>query len=236
MSLRWGRESAQVGCGPHAGRAARIPVTELSDRWVAVAGSWGASAAAVDRAGSALVTRYAEPHRRYHTVAHLRAVLAHLSVDLAADPVSVSLAAWYHDAVYDPRAAAGVNEAASAEFAVTELAPLGAPGETLGEVARLIALTAHHRAVAGDPDGAVLCDADLAILGADDDGYARYREAVREEFGWLSDDGWRAGRSAVLRRLVDRPWIYATDRGRERWERAARANLGAELAGLLAQS
>jgi len=165
-------------------------VTGLAGRWAAAAGRWGASPDELERTGAALVARYAEPHRRYHTVAHLRAVLGHLFVDLADDPVGVSLAAWYHDAVYD------------------------APD---------------------DRDGAVVCDADLAILGSGGEAYARYCAAVREEFGWLTADEWRAGRSAVLARLLDRPRLYATARGRARWERRARANLAGERARLLAQ-
>jgi predicted metal-dependent HD superfamily phosphohydrolase len=210
-------------------------VTGLSERWAAVAGGWGAPPADVERTGASLVERYAEPHRRYHTVTHLRAVLEHLFVDLAADPVSASLAVWYHDAVYDPRADAGVNEAASAELAVAELVRLGAPEATSAAVARLIGLTVAHRAAPDDRDGAVVCDADLAILGASGDVYSRYCAAVREEFGWLSAAEWRAGRSAVLGRLLDRQWLYATPRGRARWERQARANLAGERARLLAQ-
>ena len=211
-------------------------MSELSDGWAAVAGGWGAPPGEVERTGKSLVARYAEPHRRYHTVAHLRAVLGHLFLDLAGDPPTVSLAAWYHDAVYDPRAAVGVNEAASAGLAVAELALLGEPSATLTGVVRLIGLTVDHLVPPDDSDGSVLCDADLAILGAEADVYARYCGAVREEFGWLSADEWRAGRSAVLRRLLDRPWLYGTARGRERWERRARANLAAERARLLAQS
>ena len=210
-------------------------MTGLAGRWAAAAGRWGASPDELERTGAALVARYAEPHRRYHTVAHLRAVLGHLFVDLADDPVGVSLAAWYHDAVYDPRAATGVNEAASAELAVGELARLGAPGATQAAVARLIELTVDHRAAPDDRDGAVVCDADLAILGSGGEAYARYCAAVREEFGWLTADEWRAGRSAVLARLLARPRLYATARGRARWERRARANLAGERARLLAQ-
>jgi predicted metal-dependent HD superfamily phosphohydrolase len=209
---------------------------ELAARWAAVAAGWDAPPVAVERVGAALVDRYREAHRRYHTVDHLRAVLDDLFVDLAEDPTAVSLAVWFHDAVYDPRAEPGANEAASAELAATDLAGLGAPPEVQDAVGRLVRLTAEHRTRPDDPDGAVLCDADLAILAAPGATYGGYVDAVRSEYGWLSDGEWRAGRSRVLGGLLERPWLYATARGRERWERAARANVGAELARLLAQT
>ena len=61
---------------------------------------------AITAAGADVEARWAEPHRRYHTTAHLHAVLSNVDT-LAAqadDPDLVRLAAWFHDAVYDPRA------------------------------------------------------------------------------------------------------------------------------------
>lgn len=51
-----------------------------------------------------LLTRWQEPQRHYHTLAHLTAVLDHVDVleECAADPDVVRLAAWFHDAVYLP--------------------------------------------------------------------------------------------------------------------------------------
>ena len=53
---------------------------------------------------AALVAAWSEPHRRYHDLAHLAAVLGLVGTlaDSAADPDAVRLAAWYHDVVYDP--------------------------------------------------------------------------------------------------------------------------------------
>ncbi|MGH3379956.1 MAG: HD domain-containing protein, partial [Actinoallomurus sp.] len=60
--------------------------------------------------GADLLRRYAEPHRRYHTTTHLAEVLDHVGelAGEAADADAVRLAAWFHDAVYDP--ARGDNE------------------------------------------------------------------------------------------------------------------------------
>ena len=52
---------------------------------------------------AALVGAWSEPHRRYHDLAHLAAVLGLVSgLPGADDPDAVRLAAWYHDIAYDP--------------------------------------------------------------------------------------------------------------------------------------
>jgi len=107
-----------------------------------------------------LLDRWREPHRYYHTLAHLAAMLA----IVRSWPV-VELAVWFHDAVYDPRATD--NEEASAELAERSLSAVGAAPATVAEVARLVRLTATHDSAPGDGAGALLCDADLSILAAD---------------------------------------------------------------------
>lgn len=183
-----------------------------------------------EEAGADLVRRYAEPHRRYHTVDHLSEVLDHVG-ELAAeadDAEAVLLAAWFHDAVYDPSGGDG-NEERSAELAERVLTQAGRPAETVAEVARLVRLTATHDPAEGDRNGAVLCDADLAVLAADPGRYAAYAAAVREEYAAVPDEAFRRGRADVLRRLLGLPALFHTRRGRERWEEAARHNLAAEL-------
>jgi predicted metal-dependent HD superfamily phosphohydrolase len=171
--------------------------------------------------GAGLLRRYDEPHRRYHNVQHLAEVLDHLDELDAAD--AVRLAAWFHDAVYDPSRAD--NEERSAVLAEESLA--GHPA--VAEVARLVRLTATHDPAGDDRDGAALCDADLAILGADPERYAAYAAAVREEYAAVPDEAFRAGRADVLRRLLSRPSLFRTAPARRRWEAAARHNMETEL-------
>jgi len=201
---------------------------DLEERWRALLAPF-APTAAVAAAGRDLLARYDEPHRRYHTRAHLAAVVGALFLDLARDPGSVELAAFFHDAVYDPRAPAGSNERESAALAAASLVPLGVPPPMVEEVERLVLTTVEHRAAPGDANAAVLNDADLAVLGAPPAAYAAYVAAVRAEYGWLDDDGWRAGRAQVIAGLLDRARLFGTERGSARWEAAARANLAAEL-------
>jgi predicted metal-dependent HD superfamily phosphohydrolase len=179
--------------------------------------------------GADLLGRYGEPHRRYHTTEHLAAVLGHVD-ELAAeagDAEAVRLAAWFHDAVYDP--SRGDNEERSAVLAERMLADTDLPAETVAEVARLVRLTTTHDPRDDDRNGAVLCDADLAILAAPPDRYAAYAASVREEYAAVPDDAFRAGRAEVLRSLLELPALFRTAPARERWEAAARHNLQTEL-------
>ena len=86
--------------------------------------------------GEELVGRYAEPHRRYHTLAHLEAVLDLVDefAGEADDPDLVRLAAWFHDAVYDPQR--DDNEERSAVLAERMLADTSLEPARAQEVAR----------------------------------------------------------------------------------------------------
>lgn len=201
----------------------------MIDDWAALAGGSPASLAT----GAELIARWSEPHRRYHTLDHLAAVLAALDglAGEAADDTAVRLAAWFHDAVYDGRP--GWDEERSAQLAQARLPRCGVPAQRVAAVARLVRLTAAHDQVEPDDrDGAVLCDADLSVLGTP--GYAAYAAAVRKEYAHVPADLFAEGRAQVLRRLLATPRLFRTARARELWEERARANMTAELATLAA--
>ncbi|MEU6546638.1 hypothetical protein [Streptomyces sp. NPDC046859] len=186
-------------------------------------------APAPERYGEALLERWSEPQRRYHTVDHLAAVLDHVDVlaKYARDVEAVRLAAWFHDAVYLPDRSE--NEERSARLAERALPEAGVPAERTAEVARLVRLTVTHDPAPDDPDGEVLCDADLAILAAAPSAYAAYTAAVREEYHFVPNDAFRSGRADVLRQLLALPSLFRTPYGREKWEATARYNLSSEL-------
>jgi predicted metal-dependent HD superfamily phosphohydrolase len=177
---------------------------------------------------AAVMDAWSRPHRRYHDLAHLAAVLGVIGelAHAAADPVAVRLAAWYHDVVYEPTG--GDNERVSAERARAGLRGLVADGR-LAEVERLVRLTAGHDPEPGDANGAVLCDADLAVLAGPPEAYAAYASAVREEYGHLSDEEFTRRRIAVLDSLIALPALYRTPEAARQWTEPARANLAAEL-------
>jgi predicted metal-dependent HD superfamily phosphohydrolase len=208
-----------------------VDTKALPGTWLRAARDLGARGD-VAGAGSALLRRWAEEHRGYHDLQHLAEVLDRIE-ELSAYAVglaTVRTAAFFHDAVYDPPAQD--NEERSAAYAELLLSRLDAPAAAVGEVMRLVRLTATHDPSADDPDGAVLCDADLAVLASGPERYAAYVRGVRREYAHLDDAVFAAGRAQVLRRLAGRPALYATDHGRRRWERPARENLERELRGL----
>ncbi|MEU6734614.1 hypothetical protein ABZ929_15645 [Streptomyces physcomitrii] len=181
-----------------------------------------------------LLARWAEPQRRYHTADHLLAVLGHIDTlaGHAADPELVRLAAWFHDAVYLPDREH--NEDRSARLAERALPEAGLSAGDTAEVARLVRLTVGHDPAAGDRNGEVLCDADLAILASAPDAYAAYTAAVREEYAFVPADAFRAGRAAILEQLLALPGLFRTPYGIAHWEGPARANLRTELDSLRA--
>jgi predicted metal-dependent HD superfamily phosphohydrolase len=205
---------------------------ELRDRWAADAGRSRDATAALE----SLLSRYREPQRHYHGTAHVLRVLRTVQEildatpgDAVADPAAVRLAAWYHDAIYDPRAAPGANEAASAALAERDLPTFGTAADRVAAVARLVQVTAGHEPAAADE--AVVCDADLAVFAADPATYAAYATGVRAEYAHVDEAAWRTGRREVLAAFLARPVLFHTAVMAPR-DGAARANLTAELATL----
>ena len=88
-----------------------------------------------------LEARYSEPHRAYHTFAHVLDCLEEFESikHLAHDPLAVEMAIWYHDSVYDPRAKD--NEERSAELAAKTSDESGLPSLLKQRVNNLILAT-----------------------------------------------------------------------------------------------
>jgi predicted metal-dependent HD superfamily phosphohydrolase len=201
----------------------------LRNRWCDLTRLLGIDDDEASRVLVDLARRHEEAHRAYHTLAHVRHVLdvvafiaEHERVD---DPVAVRLAAWFHDAIYDP--GAHDNEARSAKFAAEVLTDWQVPADRVAHVHSLVLATAHH--LPETSDEAVLVDADLAILASDPDTYRLYTRAVRVEYGHLDEHAWRAGRAAFLRGMLDREPLFSTRTMRRRGEAVARRNLTEEL-------
>lgn len=179
--------------------------------------------------GENLLARWSAPGRRYHDTLHLDEVLDRLNRLPGGRAVPVRLAAWFHDAVYEPTAEAGASEEASAAL-LEELGPeCGFEPPIVAEAMRLVRVTAGHEAGTDDVAAAALIDADLAILAAGPERYLDYAAGIRAEYSHVPEDTFASGRTAVLQGLLDHDPLFVTTVGRARWERAARANIAVEL-------
>lgn len=185
----------------------------------------------------ALAAAYAEPHRAYHTAAHIAEVLRWYDHVADAtgwrDPAAVYLAVLFHDAVYDPLAKD--NEARSAELACRLAGAAGVSPAVLDRSAELILLTARHGALepatlGGDADAAHFLDCDTAILGAPPAEFDAYDAAVAAEYARVPAAAFHAGRRAFLAGLLARPRIFLSELFHARLDAAARANLARALA------
>ena len=214
------------------------PETAIRAAWRRIAG------ASHDGYVNALLIRYGEPGRHYHTATHIMFVLRHLH-DMAQESTTVAspeliAAALYHDAIYD--STVDTNEALSAVLATNDLTEIGWSRPRCESVAAMIIATAGHIAHPAAPrddadrgradETAMLLDADLAILGAEPGAYQAYVNGVRAEYAHIDDHQWRNGRSLVLHHFLDRPRLFATDYMYAAAEHRARANIKAELAAL----
>lgn len=178
----------------------------------------------------ALAAAYGEPHRAYHTAAHIAEVLGWF--DRVADdvgwraPAEVYSACVFHDAIYVPGATD--NETRSAAWACAAALPVDA-----ARVSELIALTARHGHVdAADHDAAHFLDCDMAIVGAPPDAFDAYDAAIAREYSAVPPAAYRAGRRAFLAGLAARPRIFLTAYFHDRLDAQARVNLARAISQL----
>ncbi len=225
----------------------------LQAGWVRLMDKYGISPADAYPVFDRLAAAHSEPARHYHTLEHVAEMLrvAGRLLEPANDGDAIQLAVWFHDAVHDPRAKD--NEARSAELMMDALAPFSLPAGLIQHVAEMILATDHLPPLAATnhlpplarggrggadliaaADTAVLLDADLAILAADEWRYLKYAEAIRNEYAWVDDAAYRTGRAAVLQAFLDRPRIYRTARFHDMGDGPARRNMAAEIGRLAA--
>ncbi|MEZ0368330.1 MAG: hypothetical protein ACAI44_04500 [Candidatus Sericytochromatia bacterium] len=203
----------------------------LHEHWLASLEALGLDPAAGEPFYQALIKNYSGSGRVYHSLAHLEALLNWLDnfrTELEA-PALVSLAIFYHDAVYSTLRKG--NESRSANLARKQLKALGLPQLAIDKVATWILQTADHHGspLTRDQDLFWFLDFDLSILGAPPEIYVRYAQQIRQEYKLVPDILYHSGRSKILRRMLQSDFLYYTPAFRRSHERQARSNLLAEL-------
>lgn len=164
----------------------------------------------------ALVERYREPSRAYHTLQHIGEGITHLATIRNA-PAAVGIAWWFHDAIYDPKR--HDNEERSAAWAAAVLGQ-----SPLSESVQKLVLATKHAAVPEDSAGRLIVDVDLAIFAVPEPRYSEYEAQVRREYAFIEESAYRLQRLKVLRSFYDRAYIYQSPEFRV-FETRARKNL-----------
>jgi predicted metal-dependent HD superfamily phosphohydrolase len=164
----------------------------LRRKWHDLLRAWTVDSTLADHTFEDVCKHYAGPGRFYHTLDHIQDMMEIVESlrSFARNLNAVKLATWLHDVIYD--SSASDNEERSAEYAERLCERLSIPEGPL--VRSLILKTKTHDAGDDDPDGQVLLDADLAILGASETVYRDYSEKIRREYAWVTEPKYRTGR------------------------------------------
>ena len=173
---------------------------------------------------------YSEEGRHYHTLEHLEHVITELK------PVKKKIKDWdvllfsifYHDIIY--YTLKRDNEEKSAAVAAQRLKKLGLSKER-AEACQKQILATHKHVKNPDHDTNYFIDADLAILGKDEESYAQYVADIRKEYHMYPDVMYNNGRRAFMERFLAMDRIYNTPEFFAKYEEAARKNIENELKG-----
>lgn len=171
----------------------------------------------------ALLERYAEPARHYHTIDHVSHCLdqARLVSGMLPDDRALRLAIWFHDCVYDPLARD--NEARSAAL----FRELGSPvmsASLVDDVERLVLVTQAGQAPR-QADERYMVDIDLSSFGRPWEPFLADSLAVRAERPHLSEAQYAVEQTRFLDGLLRRDAVFVTELFRDRYEQVARANI-----------
>ena len=183
-----------------------------------------------------LKRRYSEPHRAYHTWAHIEALLGHCRTcaHLVHRPVPVLWAILWHDAIYDPNR--NDNEERSAQLLRSSARDILSAGDSDLSEAMVRATAKHelplHLNGRDLADCGLFLDLDLSILAAPEASFDRYEKEIRQEYQHVPLPLFRATRAAILRRFLERQSLYFTPELVAKWEAPARANLARSIARL----
>jgi predicted metal-dependent HD superfamily phosphohydrolase len=185
----------------------------------------------IDRIWKDIITHYTAKARHYHNLDHLEHIAGELMPLQPAfkDWNAVVLATAYHDIIYDPLK--HNNEEKSATYAEKQLQGL-VRSQTLELCTELIMATkTHMKSPLGDIN--YFTDADLSILGADEETYNQYTKQIRTEYHPYPDLIYKPGRRKVLKHFLEMDQIFKTDHFFEKYEQAARKNLQIEYSRIL---
>jgi len=164
--------------------------------------------------------------RHYHTLRHVEYMLKHV-MDFGVshkDRCLLKWAIWFHDIIYDSKRTD--NEERSANMLVDFATALGFEEEDIEVMKWLVLVTTHKGSPQTELED-IICDLDLREFV--NDRQPLNAVEVRKEYSFLSDEEWNEGRTAFVKSMLDKEYIYHTDEYRGALEDTARINLQKEL-------
>ena len=173
-------------------------------------------------------TRYAEPHRTYHTMIHIYQLfmLMENHPSEIKNHTLVELSILFHDIIYNPQQ--NDNEEKSAALA-DELVGKYLDASTRHELKLMIESTQLHKPILASSDNKYFLDMDTSILGVSTRIYNQYVKKIREEYRVLSREHFDLGRKDFLINFLKRPRIFYTELYHEQFEDQARENISKEI-------
>jgi predicted metal-dependent HD superfamily phosphohydrolase len=174
-----------------------------------------------------IAAKYEHQNRYYHNLSHLEQVAHELLKvkDEISNWNSIIFSIAYHDIIYD--ALKDNNEEQSAEYAEKMLATIISQQELKLIKEQILATKNHQYLDNGDTN--YFTDADLSILGANEERYVIYAHQIREEYHYYSDFIYKQGRKKLLQHFLDMERIFKTNPFYTLYEIQARNNLKHEL-------
>jgi len=185
---------------------------------------------------SLIASQYSEPHRRYHTLEHIKHCFAELlgcrtsstsfgSYNNQKLLPAVEMAIWFHDIHYninEPK-----QELASSKVCIDrcirmEISAVGHEAETMIKMSDHVP---YWDSAAINEAEKVFLDIDLSILGQDSYDYSIYEAQIRAEYKRVPDEIFYSKRKEILRGFLERPSIYYTDFFKNKYEEQAQFNL-----------
>ena len=196
---------------------------QFQDYWALTARQLSLDDDTTQKFHAMLYDAYSEVQRHYHSIQHIVECLEHFHQikTYLDDTLSVELAIWFHDVIYNPQA--HDNEQESADYMQRMLENvLGA--EQIAKIYVWILATQVHAPTA-DTDLAYLLDIDLAILASDPMRFAEYECQIQQEYAWVEPSLYVKKRQQVLRHFLETQPLYQTPFFQKRYEHQAKQNL-----------
>ena len=169
-----------------------------------------------------LADRYAEPHRKYHTLSHVEQCLNEFVQvrHLFKDPDAAEFAIWFHDAVYNTHSS--TNEEDSAKLGAFIARSLSLPNSFIDKVTTLILATKHDSDLQNNTDAQLLADIDLSIFGQTREVINEYEKQIRAEYDWVDLKVYIRERSRILHFLINKSSIFYTNFFRNKYTEATK--------------